>query len=352
MEEFIMKIDVSSVYQTWINSLSSENTIKKYKSSVTLFCSMVFQKEPETIEQYDLFHLRFSDVLNKFVTPLKQAGVKDTTIKGHLIAVRSYIKMINREKIFRDIDYTNLLNYVLTDKSLKTNDVKHHEAISKEELEELKKFLREKRYKNDINNNFGKKYALLVDFMYKTGIRVNASFHIKWIDFQFVVGNNSERYARLDVIDKGQKLNTKYLRREYYDMLRNLFYRDNDNDFVFDGLSQNALREYFKEFSQKINHHLTPHSLRAGAATSLYYQTKDILMVKDFLDHENIATTEKYIHSQKDPSSTGTAILTADYDYSDIDKLSKEQLLMLIHSRPEMESSIYMTARQSKLITR
>ena len=129
-----------------------------------------------------------------------------------------------------------------------------------------------------------------------------------------------------------------------------MLFTGSDEEFVFGELSHESLKNAFRDFSKKINHKLSPHSLRAGAATTLYYQTKDIMLVKDFLDHESVANTEKYIHNQTDPTMTGTAMLTSDYDYSEIDNLSKEQLLMLIHSRPEIENVVYRAGKDHKVL--
>lgn len=258
--------------------------------------------------------------------------------------------MIKKEGIYDKANIDDLNNYVLTDKTLKTNDVKHHEAISLEELDQFKDFLTKRKYRDDQDGMMGKKYAELVDFMFKTGIRVTATFSIKWIDFQFIVAHDGTRFARLDVIDKGHKLNTKYLTLSYYQNLHDLLFTGSDEEFVFGELSHESLKNAFRDFSKKINHKLSPHSLRAGAATTLYYQTKDIMLVKDFLDHESVANTEKYIHNQTDPTMTGTAMLTSDYDYSEIDNLSKEQLLMLIHSRPEIENVVYRAGKDHKVL--
>ena len=87
-------------------------------------------------------------------------------------------------------------------------------------------------------------------------------------------------------------------------------------------MSQHSLRSFFKQFSEKKGRHLVIHSLKAGAATTLYAQTKDILLVRDFCDHESVSTTENYIHQQEDPNHMGTAILTENFDADKIDDLS------------------------------
>lgn len=339
---------MTTVYITWNNSISSVNTIKRYNTSVKLFCKMVFGKEPTEINEADLKGLRFSDTVNKFVKPLRDKGTKDSTIKSHLIAVRSFIRMIHREKIYPEVNFSELEKYALTVDNLNNRDVHHHSPLSIKELHDMEKWLRET--KNSNKKNLGEKYALLIDFMYTTAIRVSATFMIRWEDFQVISSPYGGDWAELNVMDKGRKLNTKYLHKDYYDRLKNNFYRGNDRDDIFGELSQNTLRQYFKEYSEVVGRNIVIHSLKAGAATTLYSETKDLMLVRDFCDHESVKTTEAYIHTQPNPNETGTAILTANYDYQKIDKLSKDQLLMLIHSRPEIENTIYLAGVNHKVL--
>ena len=40
---------------------------------------------------------------------------------------------------------------------------------------------------------------------------------------------------------------------------------------------------------------LTPHSFRKACATNLYEQTKDLLFVRDYLNHSDAKVTQTYI---------------------------------------------------------
>lgn len=343
-----MSKDMTAVFITWNNSLSSQNTIKRYDTSVKLFCKMVFNEEPTEINSTDLKRLRYSDTINKFVKPLRDKRVKDSTIKSHLIAMRSFVRMIRREKIYRNVDFSDLETYVLKVDNLANRDIHHHSPMSLKELHEMEKWLKDN--KNNNRKKLGDKYALLIDFMYSTAIRSSATFLVRWEDFQVVDSPYGGEWAELNVMDKGRKLNTKYLHKEYYEELKSIFYNGKDTDEVYRELSQNTLRQYFKEYSEVIGRNIVIHSLKAGAATTLYSETKDLMLVRDFCDHESVKTTEAYIHTQPNPNETGTAILTTNYDYEKIDGLSKEQLLMLIHSRPEIESTIYLAGVNHKVL--
>ena len=42
---------------------------------------------------------------------------------------------------------------------------------------------------------------------------------------------------------------------------------------------------------------LTPHSFRRACATNLYIETKDLLFVRDYLNHHDAKVTQTYIDS-------------------------------------------------------
>lgn len=72
---------MSDVYLTWNNSLSSINTMKKYNVSVRLYCEMVFNKGPRELTQKDLSNLNYGDTINKFVSPLREKGLRILQLK-------------------------------------------------------------------------------------------------------------------------------------------------------------------------------------------------------------------------------------------------------------------------------
>lgn len=335
-------VDMNAVYETWKNSFGSVNTIKKYTSSVLLYCDLVFKKQPSEITIDDLCNLNYGDTINKFVNVLRQRGVKDSTIKSHLTAMRSFVKMMRREKVFEGLNYGELTANVLTVDNLSTRDIEHHAAISREELHEMENWLRTEEKLP--------RYAWLIDFMYCTAVRVTAALSIHWSDFEIMSSPYGGTWSKLEVIDKGRKLNTKYLAQEYFVKMKRDLFNGKENGLVFEGLTQNELRRLFKQFSKKIGRNLVIHSLKAGAATTLYAETKDLLRVRDFCDHASVKTTEAYIHREKDPNQSGGAFFTMPYDKKAIDQLSKEQLLVLIHSKSEREHEFYLDGKELGII--
>lgn len=215
---------MDNVYIAWVQSLSSENTKKKYRASVEIFFDEIFDLTPKGLTKENFEQLSYSLVISRFVQPLKEKGVKESTIKAHLAAVRSFMNAVEREEIFPDVNFDKIIKLSLTIKGLKAKDTKATESISESELKEV-------------------------------------------------------------------------------------FYKGDDQGEVFEGLTSSVLRRLMKEFSNETGKNLTPHSIKAGAATTLYARTHDMMMVRDFCDYTSISVTERYIHMTKDPNKQGTAML-------------------------------------------
>lgn len=77
---------------------------------------------------------------------------------------------------------------------------------------------------------------------------------------------------------------------------------NNPHDLVFassrgDILRYPTIEKHLKSVGARIGRpDLTPHVLRHTAATILYLRSHNIIWVRDMLGHQNLATTERYIH--------------------------------------------------------
>ena len=176
---------IENTFETWKNSFSSENTSRNYETSVMKFSEMVFDKQPVWWTANDLKSLNYEKVINSFVEPSRASGVKDSTIKRDLTAVRSLVKMIERTETFsdEDIDFAKLQTSILRVDTLSTRDTEHYNAISVSELYQLEAWLTGRNFQQD---GIGERYAILVDFMFKTGVRVTAALSVRWKNFSIM----------------------------------------------------------------------------------------------------------------------------------------------------------------------
>ena len=77
------------------------------------------------------------------------------------------------------------------------------------------------------------------------------------------------------------------------------------SDYVFAGqkdgkpLTSRALYGRIKKYLRQagLGAGLAPHSFRKGCATNLYQKTRDLLFVRDYLNHQNALVTQTYIET-------------------------------------------------------
>lgn len=74
------------------------------------------------------------------------------------------------------------------------------------------------------------------------------------------------------------------------------------------------------------------------------------MLCKDFADHEDISVTQRYIRLNPNPNKSGTAIMMQERDYTELDNLSKKELLALIHKSADSENLVFTAAREAGLL--
>lgn len=328
---------VEEIYNTWLEA-KSENTRKAYDMKVKEFFKLVIDKEPSKITEEDLNDLTYPIVYANYIRVMKDRGIKEKTINGYIVRVRSYLTALERADIF-DINFSKLKDNVLYSGDLNKSDGGHNEAISTSELKKLEEWLVSE--KED-----GMKYATLADFLFHTAVRITATMKIKWQDFDVYESPYGNTFAKLVVYDKGNKRNEKDIPVEhFYNLQESMGYDGTDEALVFEGIAVSRFRKYLQEFSGIVGHNITPHSFKVGSATTLYNRTKDIFKVSKFLDHESIATTQEYLRENPNPNESGIAILYSTSNPTDYQHLTKEQLIAIISKHADIADTISVEAR-------
>ena len=54
-----------------------------------------------------------------------------------------------------------------------------------------------------------------------------------------------------------------------------------------------------KEYTDKLDKHITAHKMRATCATAVYDATGDIVVTQGMMGHKSVNTTRRYIYSSK-----------------------------------------------------
>lgn len=132
-----------------------------------------------------------------------------------------------------------------------------------------------------------------------TGIRVSAlvQINIEDIDFENNTIKVVEKRTKTKNIQFGD--NTKVLLLDWLNT-RNEYYGDANTSALF--LSQwkrrittNGVRDLVSKYTKNINKHITPHKLRATAATQAAAAGVNIQTIQDMYSHSSIQTTMRYV---------------------------------------------------------
>ena len=139
----------------------------------------------------------------------------------------------------------------------------------------------------------------IVGLALATGIRVSALVQIDLEDIDF--DNNTikvvEKRTKTTNIQFGE--NTKALLQDWI-RTREQYYGDIDTSALF--LSQwkrrittNGVRDLVAKYTKNINKHITPHKLRATAATQAAAAGVSVQTIQDMYNHSSIQTTMRYV---------------------------------------------------------
>jgi site-specific recombinase XerD len=160
---------------------------------------------------------------------------------------------------------------------------------------------------SEVMDSIGKNYTgkmltrdrAIVGLALSTGIRVSALVQINIEDIDF--DNNTikvvEKRTKTKNIQFGD--NTKILLQDWI-RTREQYYGDVDTSALF--LSQwkrrittNGVRDLVSKYTKNINKHITPHKLRATAATQAAAAGVNVQTIQDMYNHSSIQTTMRYV---------------------------------------------------------
>lgn len=239
----------------------------------------------ENVRKYRLFLSRYVDD--------KGQELARVTQNYHLIAVRSFLKYLNK----RDIDSLSADKIDLP--KAESKDIKF---LEREDVERLLNM-------PTISSEEGLRDKAIMEVLFSTGLRVSELVKLNRDQINF------ER-REFGVIGKGRRARVVFLSDSAVQWLeRYLVVRDDDYKPLFirysgpspdkndaDGESrrltarsvQRMLEKYVKKAKLPIK--ITPHGLRHSFATDLLSGGADLRSIQEMLGHKNIATTQIYTH--------------------------------------------------------
>jgi len=170
-----------------------------------------------------------------------------------------------------------------------------------------------------------RKLAAFLQLLKETAMRSGEATKLKWTDM-----DDERRIITLNTPEKGSNPRIWKISTKLVGMLSAL---PKKNEYIFGNPNTRCIRVSYcntrKSISQKLQNprlmRISFHTFRHWKTTSLYHQTKNILLVKEFLGHASLDNTLLYI--QIEQAIFG---LNSDDEYSVTATNSKEEIKKLL----------------------
>jgi site-specific recombinase XerD len=268
----------------------SNNTIKNYIEYIVHFMNYITDGVPKN----DFY-------LNITTTQIKQYIISLSTIRNgnNIKKTSDEYQALRWSAINTFFKFLMLNDHITQNPMLKTKRPKintEHTVVylSKPEITKVMNSIEQ-----DYTGHMLTRDKAIVGLSLATGIRISALVQINIEDIDF--NNNSVK-----VIEKRTKTrtlyfgdNTKSLLLDWIDV-RNKYYGDVETTALF--LSQwrrrittNGVRNLIAKYTKDIDKHITPHKLRATAATQAAAAGVNVQTIQDMYGHESVQTTMRYV---------------------------------------------------------
>lgn len=272
----------------------SPNTIKAYRDVIVLLLRYCRDKKGLAIERLELQHLD-AELIDNFLAYLQnERGCSIRTINQRLAVIHAFFRYVQVEEPDHMLQCQRIIAIPLR-------------RFARKEVGYLSRdYLAALLAQPDLSQPAGRRDAVLLSVLYDTGARVQEIIDMTPGDVRL------EAPAQIRILGKGQKVrvvplmeNTVRLLRQYIDenalalpehFDQPLFRNRQGNRLTRGGVRYILLKHLKKAqkcqttFTQKV----TPHTLRHTKAMHLVEAGVSLDIVRDFLGHADIQTTELY----------------------------------------------------------
>lgn len=353
-------LTINDVFTSWIRRANSENTRVNYSRSVKEFFGMLFEKEIEYIDEEDLMSITPIFVDDNYIDKLKERGLQNSTIIQKMTHVAIFFEKLRMNRIALDkVNYEVIIKDTLSTKNL-TNDANGTQEMRIEHKDALIEWYQTERFTGRYADK-GPKYAILTEFLFVTGARIQSVFNTKWSDIRYKSDRFGQRAVVIHIVDKGDKTHLYPVSDDFYERLIDVMGEGEGNEKIFKQLSQQGFGRDLITFTKFLKNkdevdsdadNFTPHSLRSLAITEYHNRNGyDLVKTSRFAGHESVETTRGYVHNDDNLYSQGSYILSSEpVTINDLEGLTKEQLLDMISAKQDVVNYIYNNAKEVGLL--
>lgn len=253
----------------------AKNTLYAYRQDITEFLD--FCKK-------DLTEISRSDV-NSYILKLREENSKPTTVTRKIASFRGFFKWCCANE-FITKNPTLTLELPKTPKKLP-------KVLTTGEIEKL--------LKEDLNSV----ERVIFELLYGCGLRVSelANLKVNDIDLSGKFLSCTGKGSKDRIVPIGsfavKAIKTYLKEREYLTLRFNL----TTKNLLIDNKGREETRQeiynFISKLGEKVNKHISPHTLRHSYATHLLENGADLRVVQELLGHSDVATTQLYTHISK-----------------------------------------------------
>ena len=262
----------------------SVNTIKSYRSDLKKLEFYLSKTSAKKLSFID------PDIVRGFL--YEQSKRVSAKTQGRIIStLKTFFNFLVLEKLINDSPIENI-DYPKIDSKIPL-------VLSTDEIDKI------------ISSAFSKKFGLrnqtIIEIMYSCGLRVSELTEMKISNIFFdeslikILGKgNKERFIPLSSTAK--KLLYNYITYNRKNLSQDkqsidIVFLNNRGKKLTRVMVYNIINDAALE--AKINKKISPHTLRHSFATHLIENGADIISIQKMMGHENVVTTEKYLHVNK-----------------------------------------------------
>lgn len=285
-----MKPKILKEYEKYLKTVKcfSDNTIKSYSNDLMLFFNYILEYweigiNAKDINLFILINVKEADIISFLVYLNYFRDNSSSTRERRLNAILRFYKfLINK---YHNYDIKMPINSFWIERTihlpkyLTLNEAKQIQGIF-----------------NISNSRYPKRDNLVIDMLLNTGIRIRelSNIDIKDINLdkkciKIIAKGGIEREVMINEYIKDKLID--YV--DDFNINRPLFINQKKQRLGTDGI-EDICKKAFKLIGKK---DFTAHALRHTAATLMYQYVKpDILLLKEFLGHKSVISTEIYSH--------------------------------------------------------
>ena len=262
----------------------SVNTIKSYRSDLKKLEFYLSKTSAKKLSFID------PEIVREFL--YEQSKRVSAKTQGRIIStLKTFFNFLVLEKLINDSPIENI-DYPKIDSKIPL-------VLSTDEIDKI------------ISCAFSKKFGLrnqtIIEIMYSCGLRVSEVTEMKISNIFFdeslikILGKgNKERFIPLSSTAK--KLLYNYITYNRKNLSQDkqsidIVFLNNRGKKLTRVMVYNIINDAALE--AKINKKISPHTLRHSFATHLIENGADIISIQKMMGHENVVTTEKYLHVNK-----------------------------------------------------